>query len=127
MNSETAMVLEGLQLERCRSDVVRARILGALIDFAREVEDNDLATEAQALMPKAHPFDPPAEWKGSYLGGLRSVADEDCGVYVDSDGERFARECWQGLTDEQRAARLHDPELGNQDGITDGDSLNGDC
>jgi hypothetical protein len=125
MNSETAMVLEGLQVERCRSDVTRARILGALIEFAEEVGDTDLATEAKALMPAANPFVPPDEWKEEYLGGLRSVADEDCGVYVNDDGERYARECWRGLTDEDRRERLRDPDRGYQDGLTDGDNLNG--
>jgi hypothetical protein len=115
MNSETAMVLEGLQVERCRSDVTRARILGALIEFAEEVGDTDLATEAKALMPAANPFVPPDEWKEEYLGGLRSVAD----------GERYARECWRGLTDEDRRERLRDPDRGYQDGLTDGDNLNG--
>jgi hypothetical protein len=125
MNPETAMVLEGLQLERCRSDTVRARILGALIEFAGEVGDEDLATEAKALMPKAHPFRPPVAWKENYLEGLRSVADEDCGIDAAADGERFAHEYWQSnLTDEQRLERLQDPEMGMQDGIKDGDNLN---
>ena len=45
---------------------------------------------------------------------------------ADADGERFAHEYWQAnLTDEQRNERLLDPEKGYQDGITDGDNLNG--
>jgi hypothetical protein len=125
MNHETAMVLEGLQLERCPSDGARARILGALIYFAQEVADDDLATEAQALMPKANPYQPPAPWKEQYLIGLRSVADSDCGVDADADGERFAHEYWQAwLTDTQRLERLQAPALGEDDGRKDGDNLN---
>jgi hypothetical protein len=124
MNQETAMVLEGLQLERCKSDTVRARVLGALIEFAGEVEDADLAAEARAMMPKANPFVPTKPWRDNYLTGLRSVADEDCGVYPDDDGERYAFEYWQGLTDAERNERLQFPEMGEQDGKKDGDNLN---
>jgi hypothetical protein len=125
MSPTTEQVLEGLQLERSPSDSVRAQLLGAIIAFAREVGDIDLAEGARSRMPAANPFRPPREWKERYLVGLADVADEECGVYFDEDGERYSVEYWQGFSDEQRVARLADPYLGEEDGRTDGTNLNG--
>ncbi|MBC8737415.1 hypothetical protein F6X40_11425 [Paraburkholderia sp. UCT31] len=125
MNEATQKVLDGLQLDRSPSDSVRAQVLAAIIAFAREVGDADLSEGARAKMPAANPFRPPPEWKERYLTGLEEVADEDCGVYFSEDGERYSVEYWQSFSDEQRAARLADPELGYEDGQTDGTHLNG--
>jgi hypothetical protein len=125
MNPTTQQVLDGLQLDRSPSDSVRAQLLSAIVAFAREVGDADLAEGAKSKMPLANPFRPPLEWKERYLNGLASVADEDCGVSFDNDGERFCVEYWQSFSDEQRLARLSEPHLGEEDGRTDGTNLNG--
>ena len=125
MNRITQQVLDGLQLDRSPSASVRAQLLSAIVAFAREVGDVDLAEGAKSRMPAANPFRPPREWKERYLNGLSEVADENCGVYFDEDGERYCIEYWQSFSDEERAARLVDPYLGEEDGRTDGSNLNG--
>lgn len=64
------------------------------------------------------------EWKRNYLLGFRAVADEDCGVDADADGDRCCFEFWHALTPEQRTARIANPTDGEADGRNDADALN---
>lgn len=124
MNDNTKQLLKALQVDRSPNDTVRAQMLGALIDFAREVKDDDLAREAKALMPAAHPFRPPSAWKEQYLDAFRSVASEDCGVDADADGERYAHEYWESLSDAERLERVRFVGMGLSDGEKDAENLN---
>lgn len=113
-----------LGIDRAKSDSERAQVLSMLSWFANKVDDPALAAAAQSLMPAADPFRPPKEWREHYDTGFTAFADEDRGTYLD-DMRRYGTEYWQEFTDAQRLERLSDPSLGEQDGQTDADNLNG--
>ena len=112
-----------LGLNNARNDADRARLLGAIVRFAKATEDSALIEEAEALMPKAHPFKPPQEWLQHYYDAFEAEADEQTGTYID-DKERYAIEFWAELSDEERNSRLQSPQLGQSDGQKDVRKLN---
>lgn len=116
--------LLALGIDQAKSDGSKALLLAAIIDFANHNNLPDLAAEARALMPEAHPFRPPATWREQYDAGFTEVANEDRGVYRD-DMPRYGTEFWQALTDQQRQERVENPSLGLADGRADAASLNG--
>lgn len=66
------------------------------------------------------------EWARNYRVAFREVADPDCGVDPDADGDRFRFEYWHSLTREQREERIANPSEGAYDGRKDANGLNGD-
>jgi hypothetical protein len=116
-------IIAALKLDEAGSDTTRASVLTALLRYAQETKQPDLAQAAKAAMPAAHPWHPPAEWREYYLSAFRMNADDECGVDPD-EGSRYCGEYWRDLTDEERAARLADPLMGSGDGEKDADALN---
>jgi len=120
---DATALIAALNLTSAGSDTVRAGVLEALKSYGRETGQQALVDAAQAAMPKAHPWKPPAAWRGFYLDHFRVTADPDCGVDPD-EAERYCGEYWAILTDAQRQERLADPRLGEQDGEKDAENLN---
>ncbi|MEJ6003741.1 hypothetical protein [Paucibacter soli] len=117
------VLISSLGLDQAPSDSVRARVLSALRTYGERTDQPDISKAAEALMPAAHPFEPPAEWVEQYRGTFESVADPDCGVDPD-ESHRYSAEYWQSLTDADRKQRLANPSLGREDGQKDADNLN---
>ncbi len=46
------------------------------------------------------------EWARNYRVAFREVADPDCGVDPDADGDRFRLEYWHSLTRAQQEERI---------------------
>lgn len=112
-----------LGLNNARNDADRARLLSAIVRFAKSTGDSALIEEAEALMPKAHPFKPPQEWLQHYYDAFEAEADEATGTYIE-DKERYAIEYWTDLSDEERNKRLQIPKIGLDDGQKDARKLN---
>lgn len=116
-------LIAALGIENAPSDTVRAKVLLALDRYAVEVGNGELMEAARAAMPKADPFAPPGEWREFYDEGFQSVADEECGVYLD-DMRRYGTEYWREFSDSERQDRLQQPSLGRSDGMKDAQALN---
>lgn len=116
-------IIAALNLESADTDTVRACVLEALRAYGQATAQPALVDAAEAAMPKAHPWLPPAEWRRFYEDHFRIIADPECSVCPD-EADRYCAEYWQCLTDAERQARLADPSLGEQDGEKDADNLN---
>ena len=116
-------IIEAFDLAAAPSDTSRAKLLAAIVRYAKEKSDTDLQAAAQDAMPSANPFSPPDVWRSQYESGFEDFADEDCGVYLD-DMRRYGTEYWQGMNDEERQNRLENPALGRSDGEKDATALN---
>ncbi len=66
---------------------------------------------------------PPEEWVKRFSDAFHVSADLDCGVDP-AAGWQYALEFWSYLTDEQRAERVANPEMGDKDGEDDAEMLN---
>jgi hypothetical protein len=119
----TSSLLAGLGIDRAPDDSTKAMLLNAILVFADTVGDKELASQAQALMPKAHPYRFDPAWGERYADGFYMTADEDCGVCT-SEMHRYRDEYWGFKDDAWRQERLQNPHLGFQDGVNDAQALN---
>lgn len=118
-------IVDGLNINRAESNTVKARLLESLIKFGKAVSDDALVQAATAVMPAAHPFKPPEEWRKFYVEAFYVEADSDRGVDPDADADRCSYEFWQMvLNDADRAERLSKPTMGRGDGERDARNLN---
>lgn len=123
-STQAQLVVSLLKLESAPNDVIRAKVLRALIGYAQDARHEELFRVATAHLPSANPFQPPEAWLASYHHGFSDVASLDCGVDAAADSDRYAREYWFSLSDQARNHRLSRPESGYLDGETDAGNLN---
>ena len=119
-----ARALELLGFERATRDVQRARLLHAIVEFAQNVNDAELAKAAHALLPAADPTNPPVDWRQGFEEGFRAYADEDAGTDPHSAAAQ-AQMVWQMSEDVWRQARVAgSSEQGYDDGRDEAQTQN---